>query len=279
MGAAYLELERTGELARRAEALLNFYRHCELCPRGCRVDRTRGEMGVCRTGAQARVAAAHPHFGEEAPLVGRGGSGTIFFSQCNLRCVFCQNWEIAHEGEGELVTDEELAGMMLALERRGCHNINLVTPTHVVPSIVAALGIAARRGLRLPLVYNCGGYERVEALRLLDGVIDIYLPDFKYTDGAMADKYSPGARDYPERAAAAIVEMHRQVGDLITGEPGVAVRGLMVRHLLMPGDIAGTPRFLEFVERELGRATYVNLMRQYRPAGRAGEFPELRLQS
>lgn len=271
MGAAYLVVD----LARRAEALYEYYKRCELCPRRCGVDRTRGETGVCRTAAQARVAAAHPHFGEEPELVGRGGSGTIFFSQCNLRCVFCQNWEIAHEGEGELVTDDELAGMMLALQRRGCHNINLVTPTHVAPSVVAALVIAAQRGLRLPLVYNCGGYERVEVLRLLDGVVDIYLPDFKYTDGAMADKYSSGARDYPEAAAAAILEMHRQVGDLVTDERGVALRGLMVRHLLMPGQIAGTPRFLEFVERELGRGTYVNLMRQYRPAGRAREFPEL----
>ena len=271
---AYRELESRGELARRAEALLQIYRSCHLCPRGCGVDRTSGELGVCRAPARASVASAHPHFGEEPPLVGQGGSGTIFFSHCNLRCVFCQNWEIAHGGEGELVSDEELAEMMLELQGQGCHNINFVTPTHLVPSIVAALSIAVRRGLRLPLVYNCGGYERVEILQLLDGVIDIYLPDYKYTSGEMANTYSSGARDYPERAAAAIEEMHRQVGELVVDERGVALRGLMVRHLLMPENIAGTERFLEFVAQKLGRGTYVNLMRQYRPAGRAREFPE-----
>jgi putative pyruvate formate lyase activating enzyme len=221
------------------------------------------------------VYSAHPHFGEERPLVGRGGSGTIFFSHCNLRCVFCQNWEINHRGDGRDVSDAELAHMMLALQRQGCHNINLVTPTHYVPNIVAAVRIAVERGLRVPLVYNCGGYEPMEVLKLLDGIVDIYLPDYKYTDDAMAEKYSSGARGYTALAAAAIAEMHRQVGELVTDEHGVARRGLIIRHLVMPNGIAGTEKFVKWVAAKLSRTTYVNIMAQYRPAHRANEFPEI----
>jgi len=272
---AYLRLDQIGKLEKRAQALGKIYRTCHLCPRRCGVDRTKGEWGVCQSPARAKVAAAHPHFGEEPPLVGQRGSGTIFFSQCNLRCAFCQNWEIAHRGDGDFASDDALAAVMLGLQRQGCHNINLVTPTHVVPSIVAALRIAIREGLRLPLVYNCGGYESLEVLKLLEGVIDIYMPDYKYTDAAMAERYSFKASDYPEIAAVAIEEMHRQVGELQVDERGVALRGLIVRHLVMPDNIAGTDKFVDFVAHRLGRSTYINIMEQYRPAGRAGEFPAL----
>jgi putative pyruvate formate lyase activating enzyme len=272
---AYLRLARTGELAERAAALAAIYRSCRLCPRRCQVNRAAGGKGICGGGARARVYSAHPHFGEEKPLVGRGGSGTVFFSNCNLRCVFCQNWEIAHRGDGRDVDSAALARIMVALQERGCHNINLVTPTHYVPSIVAALGEAVRLGLRVPLVYNCGGYEPVEIIRLLDGIVDIYLPDFKYMDGAAAEKYSTGAKDYPGVAAAAIAAMHQQVGELILDEDGIALRGLMIRHLVLPENLAGTDRFVKWVARALTRSTYVNIMAQYRPEYRAREFPAL----
>ena len=272
---AYLRLARSGELAERAAALAAVYRSCRLCPRRCEVNRAAGEKGVCNGGARARVYSAHAHFGEEKPLVGRGGSGTVFFSNCNLRCVFCQNWEIAHRGDGRDIDSAALARMMVGLQERGCHNINLVTPTHYVPSIVAALGEAVRLGLRVPLVYNCGGYEPVEIIRLLDGIVDIYLPDFKYMDGAAAEKYSSGAKDYPEVAAASIAEMHRQVGELIVDENGIGLRGLMIRHLVLPDNLAGTDKFIRWVARTLTQGTYVNIMAQYRPEHRAREFPEL----
>ena len=229
--SAYLRLERSGELARRAAELLAIYRKCRLCPRECRVDRTKGETGVCSSSNRAKVFSAHPHFGEERPLVGRGGSGTIFFSNCNLLCSFCQNWQINHRGDGRYVSDEMLGRLMIHLQAEGCHNINFVTPTHILPNIIAGLRYAIRRGLRVPLVYNCGGYEPVEVIKLLDGIVDIYLPDFKYADGVMAEKYSSGVRDYPERSAAAIEEMHRQVGELVADENGIALRGLIIRHL------------------------------------------------
>ncbi len=271
---AYLRLHR-GELAARARALEDLLRGCRLCPRQCGVNRLEGELGVCRSGAQAKVCAAHPHFGEERPLSGRHGSGTIFFSHCNLRCVFCQNWEIAHLGDGSLVGDKELAGIMLSLQRQGCHNINLVTPTHVVPAIVRALARAVDLGLHVPLVYNSSGYDAVETLRLLDGIIDIYMPDFKYADGAAAERYSAGARDYPEIAMHAIEEMHRQVGDLVLDADGIAQRGLLIRHLVLPSNLAGTDQFVQFTSRRLGPNTYVNIMDQYHPAHRAGSYPEL----
>jgi len=272
---AYLKLERTGELAERARALWAIYKSCRLCPRQCGVNRLKGEKGVCQASSRVKVASAHAHFGEERPLVGRWGSGTIFFSHCNLLCCFCQNWEINHRGDGSYMSDEMLGRLMVQMQELRCHNINLVTPTHVVPNIVQALRTAIRLGLRVPLVYNCGGYEPVEIIKLLDGIVDIYMPDFKYMDGAMAEKYSSGASDYPERAAAAIEEMHRQVGELTVDENGIALRGLLIRHLVLPHNIAGTDKFVRWVAEKLTKSTYVNIMAQYRPEHRAREYPEL----
>jgi putative pyruvate formate lyase activating enzyme len=271
---AYLRLERTGELAGRARLLYRIYRLCHLCPRHCLVNRLKEATGVCRTTSRVRVAAAHPHFGEEEPLVGSHGSGTIFFSRCNLLCEYCQNFDISHHG-GPRLSDEALARIMIRLQGMGCHNINLVTPTHYVPNIVQALRHAIPRGLRVPLVYNTSGYDSVEVLRLLDGIVDIYLPDFKYADAAVAEKYSAGARDYPEVARAAIMEMQRQVGNLVVDEEGIALRGLMIRHLVLPNNLAGTDKFVRFVVQKLGPATYVNIMDQYRPEYNARRYPEL----
>ncbi|UCF67232.1 MAG: radical SAM protein [Acidobacteriota bacterium] len=272
---AYLELERGGELARREERLWELMKSCRCCPRECGVDRIAGETGVCSSTAELKVYSAGPHFGEESPLVGRRGSGTIFFSNCNLLCCYCQNWEINHRGDGQYRNHEDLAVMMLSLQERGCHNINLVTPTHFVPHIVKAVRLAAAEGLRLPLVYNTSGYDNLEVVKLLDGIVDIYLPDFKYQDGKLAAKYSNRAADYPEVAAAVIKEMHRQVGRLEVDEAGVAVRGLIVRHLVLPHNIAGTDRFVRWVAKELSADTYVNIMPQYRPEHRAFDYPKI----
>lgn len=273
-GPSYLELGDR-EVGRRADELMAVYECCCLCPWLCGVDRTGGEKGICGSGPVARVASYHAHFGEERPLVGGCGSGTIFLSRCSLLCEFCQNWEIAHSGQGQDVTNDQIAGMMIDLQRQGCHNINFVTPTHVLPNIIGALRIAMARGLRIPLVYNCGGWERVEILRLLDGIIDIYMPDCKYMDDASAAKYSNGAADYPEVCRAALAEMYRQVGNLILDSDGVAVRGLIVRHLVLPDNIAGTDRFVKWVAGHLDPATYVNIMPQYHPAHRAHLYPEI----
>ncbi len=272
---AYLELEREGELAKREKELWAIYEKCQLCPRKCEVNRLAGENKVCEATNELVVHSAGPHYGEETPLVGRWGSGTIFFSHCNLRCCFCQNWEIAHRGDGGPMSHGRLARVMLALQERGCHNINLVTPTHVVPHIVRALRIAIADGLRLPLVYNTGGYDKLETIQQLDGVVDIYMPDFKFQDGELSHKYCAEAGDYPQVAAAAIKEMHRQVGVLETDERGIATRGVILRHLVMPHNLAGTDRFVEWVARELSRDTYVNLMAQYRPSHKAFEYPEI----
>jgi putative pyruvate formate lyase activating enzyme len=239
------------------------------------VNRAQWETGVCNSTSRAKVYSSHPHFGEERPLVGRGGSGTIFFSNCNLLCVFCQNWEINHRGDGVYVSDEQLGKTMVEIQNRGCHNVNLVTPTHCVPNIISALRTAIARGLHAPLVYNCGGYESLEVIQLLDGVVDIYLPDFKYTDGAMSGMYSFEADDYPEAAAAAIKEMHRQVGEVVVDENGVALRGLMIRHLVLPENISGTDKLVKWVAEELSPSTYINIMAQYRPEHRAHEFPAI----
>ncbi len=220
----------------------------------------------------ARVASYGPHFGEEAPLVGLNGSGTVFFSFCSLLCAFCQNYEISHLGEGEEVPAEKLAAVFLGIERIGCHNLNLVTPTHATPQIVEALTLAAARGFSLPVVYNCGGYERVETLRELEGIVDIYMPDIKFLDPEPAARYC-GAPDYPDVVRAAVREMHRQVGPLQVDRRGIAARGLLVRHLVMPGDIPGTRRVIDFLADEIGDDVYLNLMDQYRPCGRAAEFP------
>ena len=270
----YLSLERSGELERRERKLWEMLENCRLCPRKCSVDRIDGEKGDCGSDATFKVASYGPHFGEERPLVGNRGSGTIFFSNCNLLCVFCQNWEINHRGDGELTDHSKLASMMLALQRSGCHNINFVTPTHLTPHIVRALRIAIADGLRLPLVYNSSGYDSLEVLRLLDGVIDIYLPDFKYQNAELAASFSNDAPDYPTHAAAAIKEMHRQVGTLQQTR-GIAHRGLLIRHLVLPENAAGTDGFVRWVASELGNDTHVNIMGQYGPQYRASEFPQL----
>lgn len=272
---AYLETERQGKLKTVESELWEIFKSCNCCPRSCRANRLKGETGVCSSTARLKVYSAGPHFGEERPLVGRGGSGTIFFSNCNLLCCFCQNWQINHRGDGSFISHDDLARMMLDLQTRGCHNINLVTPTHVAPHIVKGLRIAIARGLRLPLVYNTGGYDNLEVVKKLDGIVDIYLPDFKYQDEALAAKYSSGAFDYPEVAAAVIKEMHRQVGVLHMDEKGIAQRGLIVRHLVMPNNIAGTDRFVRWVARELSPRTSVNIMAQYRPMHKAFDYPEI----
>jgi putative pyruvate formate lyase activating enzyme len=232
------------------------------------------EQGVCRTGSNARVASYAAHFGEENPLVGTGGSGTIFFTSCNLLCIFCQNYEISHLGEGLEVSDSELAGMMISLQRQGCHNINFVTPSHVVPQILRALPEAIDRGLKVPLVYNTSSYDLPDTLQLLDGIFDIYMPDFKFWDERIAKRYAK-APDYPEVARAAIKEMHSQVHDLSINKEGVATRGLLVRHLVMPEGLTETEHILRFLAEEISRNTYVNIMDQYRPCGRAFKKPPL----
>jgi putative pyruvate formate lyase activating enzyme len=270
---AYQRISRTEFAARvkKAEAIL---RSCTLCPRECRVDRTAGRHGFCRTGDRPFLSSWGPHFGEERPLVGRHGSGTIFFGNCNLGCLFCQNFTISHLGEGSETSVESLSGVMLELQGLGCHNINLVTPTHQMPMILAAILIASRAGLRLPIVYNCGGYESLDALRLLDGIVDIYMPDLKYADPEAALRYSK-ARDYPETARKAIQEMHRQVGDLMLDSEGIALRGLLVRHLVLPENMAGTCEVVRFIAEEISQNTYVNIMDQYRPCYQAGQHPPL----
>jgi putative pyruvate formate lyase activating enzyme len=272
---SYLELFHSGELAERASRAVARLASCDLCARYCRVDRFAGIKGaVCRTGRRAVVSSLGPHHGEEDPLRGSRGSGTIFFSWCNLRCIFCQNWEISQKGVGHEVEAQDLAGMMLTLQARGCHNLNFVTPSHVVAQILEALVIAAREGLRLPLVYNTGGYDSPEALELLDGVVDIYMPDVKYGDSEAAHRYSH-VRDYWEVNRAAVSEMHRQVGDLVVDSQGVALRGLLVRHLVLPEDLANTDRVLAFLAEEISPGTYLNLMDQYHPSHRADRVPPL----
>ncbi|MFQ5826812.1 MAG: radical SAM protein, partial [Dehalococcoidia bacterium] len=245
-----------------------------LCPRRCGADRLAGETGKCRTGQRAVVSSFSPHFGEEAPLVGGGGSGTIFFTNCNLRCVFCQNHDISQLGRGWEVSPEEQAGMMLSLEKQGCHNINLVSPSHVVPQFLEALMLAAGQGLSVPIVYNTGGYDALETLELLDGIVDIYMPDMKYSDADTALRFS-GIKNYPGVNRAAVKEMHRQVGDLALDERGVARRGLLVRHLVLPLDLAGSEEAMRFLAREISPHTYINIMAQYRPCYRAMEYREL----
>ncbi|MDJ0699085.1 MAG: radical SAM protein [Woeseiaceae bacterium] len=273
---AYLELHRTGELKQRAEELWTLMESCKLCPRRCGVDRLKGMRGVCRApGTRLVISASHPHFGEERPLVGKGGSGTVFLTHCNLRCAFCQNYETALLGRGEKSTVKELARMMLRLQTIGCHNINLVTPTHYSAHILKAIDIAAERGLRLPIVYNTSGWERREVLELLDGVVDIYLPDFKYWDSDMSARYSSGAESYPDITAKAILEMHRQVGVARPARDGIMHRGLMIRHLVMPNNTGGSAKVMEWIAENLPNDTYVNIMVQYTPVYKAYDYPEL----
>ena len=271
---AYLSLHHSGQLRTRVAQAQALLRACTLCPRRCGVNRLEGERGVCRGGARAKISGAGAHFGEESPLVGTHGSGTIFFSHCNLLCLFCQNYEISHLAEGYEVTAEDLAAEMIGLQRQGCHNINLVTPSHVVPQVLAAIEAGAAGGLEIPIVYNSSGYDGLETLGLLEGVVDIYMPDFKFWDPEVA-RACCDAPDYPAVARAAIKEMHRQVGDLEIEADGIARRGLLVRHLVMPGRMAGTRPVMEFLAREVSGRTYVNVMSQYRPCGRAAEVPGL----
>lgn len=262
------------ELKKRAELLYGLLKSCTLCPRNCLVNRLEGELGFCKAGKDLVVSSVSPHFGEEPPLVGSGGSGTIFLTHCNLLCVFCQNYDISHMGSGQKVSSSDLAEHMVFLQSRGCHNINFVTPTHFVPQIIAALPEALERGLMIPFVYNCGGYESVEVLRLLDGIIDIYMPDAKFCDRAVSEKYTK-TKNYFEILKQGLKEMHRQVGDLVINEKGIAERGLLVRHLVMPDELAGTEKVLGFIAEEISKNTYVNIMDQYRPCYRAYDFEEL----
>ena len=270
---AYLALLRSGELKRRVQAAYERLHACDFCGRVCHVDRHE-KPGTCKTGVRAAVASSGPHLGEEDPLRGHRGSGTILFAWCNLNCQFCQNYDISQLGHGQEVEPEEVAEMMLSLQARGCHNINFVSPTHVVAQILAAVLIAAEAGLRLPLVWNTGGYDSLAALALLDGVVDIYMPDMKYADEETAHKCSK-VKNYPAVNQAAVKEMHRQVGDLVLDENGIALRGLLVRHLVLPEELAGTDEIARFLVEEVSRDTYINVMDQYRPCYKAAELPPL----
>lgn len=271
---SYLQLLPTGELDRRVEQAYAGLSCCEVCAWECRVDRLSGRLGICKTGLLARVSSFGPHLGEENPLRGWRGSGTIFFARCNLHCQFCQNYEISQSDAGDEIEPVALAQIMLDLQEMGCHNINLVSPSHVVPQILAALAIAARRGLRLPLVFNTGGYDSLLSLALLDGVVDIYMPDMKYASAQVARHYSK-IPHYPEINQAAVREMHRQVGDLELDARGLALRGLLVRHLVLPNGLAGTPEIVRFLAEHISANTYLNLMDQYRPAFNARQFARI----
>ncbi len=262
------------ELKERRDKLYELLEACRLCPNECGTNRKLNDSGNCRSGYLPIVSSYFPHFGEEPPLVGRFGSGTIFFTNCNLDCKFCQNYDISHYGIGKEISIEDLASMMIYLQNRGCHNINFVTPTHFTPQIVDALIIARERGLEIPLVYNCGGYESIETLKLLDKIIDIYMPDIKYSSNENAFKYS-GISNYWDVVREAVKEMHRQVGDLVISTTGIAKRGLLIRHLVLPNDIAGSRKVLQFIASEISKNSYVNIMDQYRPAYLANNYLEL----
>jgi len=276
----YLRLYQSGELDERIAQLYEILECCVLCPRECRKNRLNDETGYCRSGKELVVSAIHPHFGEEEPLVGRGrawgagGSGTIFLTSCNLGCVYCQNYDISHLGQGRAIGVAELSRGMIELQNMGCHNINLVTPTHFVPQLVKSIRIAIERGLRIPIVYNCGGYESASTIRLLEGIVDIYMPDMKYSDPQNASRYS-NAADYFIHCREAVREMHRQVGDLTLDSGGIAQRGVLIRHLILPNDLAGSREILRFIAEEISKDSYVNIMFQYRPIFRAGEYEEL----
>ncbi len=271
---SYLYLHDRGELEGRREKLLEILRSCTLCPRKCGVNRLEGEKGFCKTGRHALISSYGPHYGEEFPLVGRYGSGTVFFTYCNLGCTFCQNYDISHLGSGREILPEDLAEIFLEIKRMGCHNLNCVTPTHVIPQIVESLIIAVEEGFDLPLVYNCGGYENPEVLKILDGIVDIYMPDVKFMDDGVAEELT-GAQEYSHWVKKALLEMHRQVGDLVLDEEGIAKRGLLVRHLILPGGLAGTKEALEFIRKEIGTGTYLNIMDQYYPCYMARGHPVL----
>jgi putative pyruvate formate lyase activating enzyme len=271
---SYIDLFEKGELQKRIQLLMEILKECRLCPRECRVNRLDGEVGYCGAPSELMISSAFPHFGEESPLVGYHGSGTIFLTHCNLRCTFCQNYDISHLGRGECITRSDMAKFMQRLQEMRCHNINFVTPTHYVPQIVAALPEAINMGLRLPIVYNCSGYESIEVIQLLGGVVDIYMPDAKYMDEEYSKRFS-NAPDYPEVIKKVLKEMHRQVGDLATNSKGIAERGLLIRHLVMPGGVASSEAVLRFIAEEISPHSYVNIMDQYRPEYRAHEYPEI----
>ncbi|UCD98282.1 MAG: radical SAM protein [Chloroflexota bacterium] len=271
---AYLSLLETGELVERVSEAYQHLSICDVCAWECPIDRRAGQVGVCRTGELAKVSSYGPHLGEEDPLRGWRGSGTIFFTRCNLRCQYCQNHDISQTDRGNEAAPEDIANIMLELQSLGCHNINFVSPSHVVPQILAAVLIAAQAGLRIPLVYNTGGYDSMAMLRLLDDVIDIYMPDMKYSDPDLARKYSK-IRNYPSVNKLAVKEMHRQVGDLRVDENGVALRGLLVRHLVLPEGISGTEEIVRFISEEISTNTYLNLMNQYHPAYKSHQYPEI----
>ncbi len=262
---AYLRLTRSGEMQQRVAIAFQHLARCNLCAWECGVNRQAGVLGVCHSGIRARISSFGPHLGEEDPLRGWRGSGTIFFARCNMRCQYCQNYDISQADSGEEIEPEGLSAIMLELQSAGCHNINLVSPSHVVPQIMAAILLAAQNGLRLPVVYNSGGYDSIGALRLLDGVIDIYMPDMKYASLQTARAYSR-IPHYPQSNQAAVKEMHRQVGDLQIDASGLAKRGLLVRHLVLPNGLAGTAKIVRFLAAEISPDTYLNLMDQYRPA-------------
>jgi putative pyruvate formate lyase activating enzyme len=274
MQPKYIDLFRSGELKNRAEKLKAIYKYCTLCPWDCRIDRTAGRTGVCNSANRAKVSSATPHFGEEPMISGDKGSGTIFFSNCNLRCKFCQNYQISKEGLGNEVSDEQLAEMMVSLQSKGCHNINLVSPTHFLPNIISALVIVAEKGLNIPLVYNTNGYEKVETLKMLDGIVDIYLPDTKYSANDTALRLSD-APEYFDYNKAALKEMYRQVGDLELDDNGIAVKGLLVRHLVLPNDLAGSKKVFAFLAKEISKNVHIGIMAQYKPCYKAIDDPEL----
>ncbi len=274
---AYLETYKSGLLKEKVEEALQILENCDVCPRNCHVDRSADKRGICMTGRYARVSSYFPHFGEEDCLRGYNGSGTIFFSYCNLKCVFCQNYDISWGGEGKISKPEEVAEMILSLQERGCHNINFVTPEHVVPQLLEALLIAVKNGLHLPIVYNTSAYDSMHSLKLLDGIVDIYMPDFKFWTPEIAFKYTT-ARNYPETARKAIKEMHSQVGPLKFDEKGIALRGVLVRHLVMPYLLNETKEIMNFLANQISKDTYVNIMDQYRPEGKVIQtenYPEI----
>jgi len=271
---SYLSLHRSGELKKRAEKLWKNLKSCTLCPNNCRVNRVEGKKGLCGVTADLMLSSVEPHFGEEPVLVGQGGSGTIFFTGCNLHCIYCQNYHISQKVEGQQVSIEDTAEFMLKLQEIGCSNINFVTPTPWTPHILKALDLAAEKGLTLPLVYNTGGYDSLEVLKVLSGIIDIYMPDMKYADAKIAKRLS-GIDKYPEVSQAAVKEMHRQVGDLKVGEDKLAYRGLLIRHLVLPNDLAGSKKIFDFIAKKISKNTYVNVMAQYRPCYKAFEHDAL----
>jgi putative pyruvate formate lyase activating enzyme len=272
--SSYLELLANGELQRRVKKLNSMLANCVLCPHQCKVNRLEGERGYCKTLENVIFSGGEAHFGEEEELVGSFGSGTIFFGHCNLKCVFCQNYELSQCGDGYEITPLELSKVMLSLQKRGCHNINFVSPSHIVPQIVEALYLAAQEGLTIPIVYNTGGYDLTDTLKLLEGIVDIYMPDIKFSDDDLGQKYL-NVRQYYSIASRAVQEMYRQVGNLKVTEGNIAYRGLLIRHLVMPENLAGTDKIMQFIGQELSPETYVNIMAQYYPAHLASQHQEL----